>query len=89
MGVSKTSACGIIKNVTNAIASLQPQFIYECMPRNDEELQQTKLKFYQIARFPHVIGAVDCTHVRLQSPGGNDAELYRNRKEYFSWNVQV
>ena len=30
--------------------------------------------------FPGVIGAIDCTHVTIQSPGGDDAELYRNKK---------
>ncbi|KAK5648110.1 hypothetical protein RI129_003002 [Pyrocoelia pectoralis] len=43
----------------------------------------------QLARFPLTIGAVDCTHIRIQSPGGNLAENYRNRKGYFSLNVQV
>lgn len=34
-------------------------------------------------------GAIDCTHVRIQAPGGNQAEVYRNRKGWFSINVQV
>lgn len=42
-----------------------------------------------IARFPDVIGAIDCTHVRLLSPGGDFAEEFRNRKGYFSINVQT
>lgn len=87
VGVSKTSACNIIKQVTHAIARLRGDYIY--MPRNPEELEATKLQFYTVARFPNVIGAIDCTHVRIQSPGGDNAELYRNRKGYFSWNVQV
>lgn len=31
----------------------------------------------------------DGTHIRIQSPGGDDAEIFRNRKSYFSINVQV
>ncbi len=31
----------------------------------------------------------DCTHVAIQSPGGATSELYRNRKGYFSLNVQM
>ena len=85
-GVSKASAGRIAKSVTLAIASLRPQYIF--MPQNDE-LNSLKLEFYRIARFPFVIGAIDCTHVRIQSPGGENAELYRNRKGYFSWNVQT
>lgn len=46
-------------------------------------------EFYDLAQFPAVLGAIDCTHVPIQSPGGTNAELYRNRKGYFSVNVQA
>jgi len=36
-----------------------------------------------------ITGAIDCTHVHITSPGGDDAELYRNRKGRFSLNVQT
>jgi len=45
--------------------------------------------FYAASGMPGVLGAVDCTHVPIQSPGGDDAEIYRNRKGYFSINVQL
>ncbi|KAG8237897.1 hypothetical protein J437_LFUL017693 [Ladona fulva] len=53
-----------------------------------EELREVKRKFYEIAGFPNVIGCVDGTHIRIQSPGGENSELFRNRKGYFSINVQ-
>lgn len=114
VGVSKTSACNIVRTVTEAIASLRPLYIK--MPEHHCNIQETRLKLYNIARFPRIIGAIDCTHVKLQSPGnllnyfthylffnyiklgclliflflgGNIAEVYRNRKGYFSLNVQV
>ncbi|CAB3261071.1 unnamed protein product [Arctia plantaginis] len=31
----------------------------------------------------------DCTHIKIQSPGGDDAELFRNRKSYMSINMQT
>lgn len=46
-------------------------------------------QFYAIAGFPGVTGCIDCTHVPIRSPGGDDAEVFRNRKGYFSANVQV
>ncbi|KAH7940443.1 hypothetical protein HPB49_000233 [Dermacentor silvarum] len=46
-------------------------------------------QFYIKAKFPRVTGCIDCTHVRIKSPGGDDAEVFRNRKGYFSFNVQV
>ncbi|KAI8115846.1 putative nuclease HARBI1 [Lucilia cuprina] len=53
------------------------------------ELKSNGNAFYNIAKFPKVLGSIDCTHIRIQSPGGNNAELYRNRKGYFSSNVQA
>jgi hypothetical protein len=41
------------------------------------------------ARFPNCIGAIDCSHVKIQSPGGDQAETFRNRKLFFSLNVQT
>jgi hypothetical protein len=36
-----------------------------------------------------VTGVIDGTHIPIQSPGGPRAEIYRNRKTYFSLNVQI
>lgn len=85
-GVSKTTASVIVQKVSYAIASLRKDFIK--MPQSVEEMAEGSLAFYNIAKFPRTIGALDCTHVRIQSPGGENAELFRNRKGYFSLNVQ-
>ncbi|XP_070165298.1 putative nuclease HARBI1 [Polyergus mexicanus] len=47
------------------------------------------LKFYEVANFPSVIGCIDCTHIRIANPGGNNGEIFRNRKGWFSLNVQA
>lgn len=36
-----------------------------------------------------LIYALDCTHIRTQSPDSNIGETFRNRKGYFSLNVQA
>ena len=59
------------------------------LPADQNTLASLKTKFYEIARFPGVIGAIDCTHIAIQSPGGDNAEQFRNRKGYFSINVQA
>jgi hypothetical protein len=87
MHIHKSNICRTIRRVTNQIAQLSRQYIK--MPNNNQELMATKQGFFQIAGFPRVVGAVDCTHVSIQSPGGPTAELYRNRKGYFSINVQA
>ncbi|KAJ8710653.1 hypothetical protein PYW08_009168 [Mythimna loreyi] len=81
-GVSKASASRIVYLVSQAIARLRSEFIR--FTTNTQEIQQ---EFYNIAKFPRLIGAIDCTHVPIKSPGGNSAEDWRNRKSQFSYNV--
>lgn len=76
--IHKTSICRVIQNVTEAIARLRTQFVQ--MPQNENELMAVKTGFYNLRRFPNVIGCVDGTHIRIQSPGGDNAEIFRNRK---------
>lgn len=57
------------------------------MPTTNREMASTKALFFNIG-FPGVLGRVEGTHEHIQSPGEN-AELYRNRRGYFSLNVQV
>ncbi|NP_001233059.1 uncharacterized protein LOC100569528 [Acyrthosiphon pisum] len=87
LGVSKTTASLIVRDVSIAIAKLRPRFIQ--MPTTEREISKLQRSFYQIARFPRTIGAIDCTHVKIQNPGGPNAEYFRNRKGYFSINVQT
>lgn len=60
VGVSKSTAGRIVKDVASAIARLYDKYIY--MHQSGAE------KFYRIAGFPRVLGAIDCTHIRIQSP---------------------
>nr|XP_037274623.1 putative nuclease HARBI1 isoform X2 [Rhipicephalus microplus] len=46
-------------------------------------------RFCAIALFLGVTGCIDCTHVPIVNPGGENAEVFRNRKGYFSLNVQA
>lgn len=85
-GVSKSTASRVVKKVSVALASLAPHYIK--MPEN-EEIPIVQQSFYDIARFPRCIGAIDGTHIRIQSPGGYNSEIFRNRKQFFSLNVQV
>lgn len=39
------------------------------MPTTEREISKLQRSFYQIARFPRAIGAIDCTHVKIQNPG--------------------
>ncbi|XP_028156430.1 putative nuclease HARBI1 isoform X1 [Ostrinia furnacalis] len=86
-GVSRPTANRVIHRVTAAIASLSRDYIK--FPQTDTDIRKTQIEFYNIAKFPKVIGALDCTHIKIISPGGSHAETFRNRKGYMSINVQA
>lgn len=83
-GVSVPSACRAVRDVSGAIAALAGDFIKFHQPHTS-----TVDAFFRISKFPKVVGTIDCTHVRIQSPGGDCGEIFRNRKGYFSFNVQA
>ncbi|KAJ3653046.1 hypothetical protein Zmor_018964 [Zophobas morio] len=87
MGMHISTVSRIIRRVSDAIARLYHHFIK--MPQTLMEQRLIQNGFFDIARFPRVIGAIDCTHIKIESPGGENAEVFRNRKDYFSINVQA
>ncbi|KAJ8926250.1 hypothetical protein NQ314_021399 [Rhamnusium bicolor] len=64
--VHTSTVSRIVVKVTEAIARLSDRYIK--MPNNNE-IEQTQRDFFQIAAFPRVIGAIDGTHVLMESPG--------------------
>lgn len=66
-GVSASTCCRIVKKVTAAISNLKDDYIK--FPTTNEEQLRAKKEFFQIAGFPSIIGTIDCTHVKIQSPG--------------------
>ena len=68
----------LIKRVNNYIS----------VPLNQDQLQNIKRELYDIAGFPRVMGAIDCTHVQLHAATQN-RHLYINGKETYSVNVKV
>jgi len=59
------------------------------MPKTEADRKLVYEHFYKIRQFPEVIGAIDCTHIKVQSPNKNIEERFRNRKGYFSIYVQA
>lgn len=66
-GISVATCSRIIKRVSAAIVTLRPEFVK--FPNTSEEQENVKMEFYNISRFPNVLGCIDCTHVKIQSPG--------------------
>lgn len=85
--VDKSTVCRTLQRVTRAIAELRRNYV--CFPDTGEKRRENMQLFYSQSKLPGVVGAIDCTHIPVQSPGTDDAEIYRNRKGYFSINVQL
>ncbi|KAK4876491.1 hypothetical protein RN001_012913 [Aquatica leii] len=86
-GQDKSTISGSIAEVLHHLANLRPEYV--AMPENQEEIEQVRQEFFNISRFPRCVGAIDCTHVKIRPSSGGIDERYRNRKGFFSFNVQV
>ncbi|XP_041346973.1 putative nuclease HARBI1 [Gigantopelta aegis] len=84
-GLSQTTVCTVLKRVTNAIARLRPRYISFS---NNEEMNDLKERFFNIAGFHNCIGAIDCSHIRIIGQGEN-GQRFINRKGWSSINVQA
>jgi hypothetical protein len=81
----QTTVSRIVKRVSIALADKKQQFVkFPCR----ENVANVKENFYNIAGIPTIIGAIDCSHIRISNPGGEDAMRFINRKGYFSLNCQ-
>nr|CAI5841918.1 unnamed protein product [Callosobruchus analis] len=80
-----SSACKLVKDVTHRIAALRPDHIK--MPQ--VEMDALGAKFQATKALPGVLGAIDRTHIKITSPGGVWSERLKNRKGFYSINIQA
>ena len=83
VNISKSSSHRAIHKVMRSIANISERHI-----KFPENLLETNRQFFELRGFPNVSGAIDGTHIPIQSVGGPLAECFRNRKGHFSINVQ-
>lgn len=83
--ISQSTVCNVVNEMADKLSDHFGEFVK--FPSNDE-LRRVHTKFYNMNRFPGVSGIIDCTHVEIISPGGEVPEVFRNRKGYFSLNIQ-
>lgn len=86
IGVHQSTVSRTIKEVANAIVSKGNNWIK--FPKSDEDIKIAQAKWTSKYKFPLAIGAIDCTHVRINKPSSHSDE-YINRKGYYSMNVQA
>ncbi|XP_031334651.1 putative nuclease HARBI1 [Photinus pyralis] len=93
IGVSQPSVSRSVGEVTDAINTPEVFNRWIKFPRNLEELNACRLRFFQKFNFPGVIGCIDCTHVAIFPPNIEHPQypeyVYINRKGFHSINVQI
>ncbi|XP_028165146.1 putative nuclease HARBI1 [Ostrinia furnacalis] len=84
-GVSQPVISKTCKKVAECLSRISRRFIK--MPATLIDQEESMRKFRSIAGFPMVIGAIDCTHIRIKKVSADGGQLYINRKGYPSINV--
>ncbi|XP_066595507.1 putative nuclease HARBI1 [Prorops nasuta] len=74
-GISKNSAKTIVHSVSAAICDLCLKYIK--LPRTEGEILRTANDNFQLSGMIHVVGAIDCVHIRIRSYGDRG---YRNHR---------
>jgi len=94
MTISQPTVSRIVFRVSTLIAGLIRNYIK--WPQEEEAKSENQQLFQNLGKgngaigLPGVIGAIDCTYIRLTATRfQNMNEIFRNRKGYFSLNVQV
>lgn len=86
-GIDIATVSRVVTKVTDVLFDLKDQYIK--FPTTDAGIRDTKIGFYNLRRFPGVIGCIDGTHIRILSPPKEEELAYVNRKRYHSINVQA
>ncbi|KAH9636735.1 hypothetical protein HF086_007633 [Spodoptera exigua] len=86
-GMSQSTISLVCKQVALAILAQRSQWIK--MPQTDAEQNKVMVDFHTLCAFRQVIGAIDCTHIRIPKVGREVGQYYIHRKGYSSINVQV
>ena len=84
--MSNASISRFVHRIAYVITSLAQDYIKFPGP---EDARHLATDFMAIAGMPGVIGCIDGSLVRIVSPGGNNAELYRCRKGFLALNVMA
>jgi hypothetical protein len=88
VGIHRSTVSKVVASTLEKIIENAPQWIV--FPNTREQVARAKHEWASVRGFPCTIGAIDCTHVRIDKPQTTAfADEYINRKGYSSINVQV
>ena len=80
--MGKKTVSRIISETCEAMYQVLSQK-YFCVPTSELQWKKIADDFEEIWQFPHVIGAIDGKHIRIQAPN-KSGTLYHNYKGFFS-----
>ena len=66
INISQPTMSRMVRRVSRVIASKSSTVVK--FPTNEDVLSHQR-KFLEIGGFPGVVGTIDCSHVKIQSPG--------------------
>ncbi|XP_049871222.1 putative nuclease HARBI1 [Pectinophora gossypiella] len=98
--IGEDSLLGLSQPTTSRCINITSEAIVEELARASiqfptipEEIQKTKREFFDLYGMPHVLGAVDGTHIAICEPPLNHptapGSLFYNRKGFYSINCQM
>ncbi|XP_069486069.1 putative nuclease HARBI1 [Ambystoma mexicanum] len=85
-GMSQSYFSVVLNQVLDAL--LKHARAYISLPQTPQEATATKIASHALVGMPNVIGALNCTHIKLVVPHSVEV-VYRNQKLYHSINVQM
>ena len=80
--IAPSTVCGILKETCKAIYKVLGP-IYMSFPNSPEQWKAIAKEYNEIHNLPHVAGAIDGKHVRIDCPG-KSGSAYHNYHGYFS-----
>lgn len=85
--IHRTTISKLVRQVSiTIIARLKHRYI--SIP-NERQKVEISRGFQERCRFPGVIGAIDCTHIKIAYPHIVNPGMYMNRKNFYSINCQM
>lgn len=84
-GVSKSTAWNVVVKISSWMVTLSNIYIRWPLPH---EIVTVSNKFEERQHIPHVIGAIDVTHIGIKKPIIHGTDYY-NKKQYYSLSLQA
>lgn len=75
-----------IHKISSVLASLYSKYIK--FP-DEDQLVKNEVGFYRLSKFPRIVGAIDCTHVRIERTGMYKSLISPTHLVTFSYNTVV